>query len=100
MKDLIFQILKRGEKIREAIQSQDVLADGGLRFSLTVPLTRYFSANKAQLNLPLRLCKLHQSCVLSAHNKEDIASLYNIDIIGLDTPYTEIDLIQATVSCP
>ena len=40
---LIFKILKRGEKLENA--SQDSLSDLGLRYDLTVPLSRYY-ANK------------------------------------------------------
>ena len=38
---LIFKILKRGEKLENS--SADDLCDLGLRYDLTVPLTRYFA---------------------------------------------------------
>ena len=43
---LIFKILKRGEKLKieEAKEEKDVV-DGGLRYDLTVPLSRYYANN-------------------------------------------------------
>ena len=48
---LIFKILKRGEKLNEAAEGLDVdaLVDSGLRYDLTVPLSRYYSNNAANL---------------------------------------------------
>ena len=43
---LIFKIMKRGEKLKlETAQSDADLVDGGLRYDLTVPLSRYYSNN-------------------------------------------------------
>ncbi|MDA8196912.1 MAG: ATP phosphoribosyltransferase regulatory subunit [Actinomycetota bacterium] len=44
---LVFKILKRGEKLD--IADEDSLADLGLRFDLTVPLSRYYAHNFAKL---------------------------------------------------
>ena len=43
---LIFKILKRGEKLKlsEAKSEQD-LVDGGLRYDLTLPLSRFYANN-------------------------------------------------------
>ena len=50
---LIFKILKRGEKLNlEAAQTENDLADSGLRYDLTLPLARYYSNNGAQLPSP------------------------------------------------
>ena len=46
---LVFQVLKRGDELDAAIKSCSALADLGLRFDLTVPLTRYFATNQAFL---------------------------------------------------
>ncbi len=51
---LIFKILKRGEKLNiETAETENDLADGGLRYDLTLPLSRYYANNSA--NLPSRL---------------------------------------------
>ena len=52
---LIFKILKRGEKLNiETAETENDLADGGLRYDLTLPLSRYYSNNSANLPSPLR----------------------------------------------
>ena len=41
---LIFKILNRGEKLKlESAQCEADLVDGGLRYDLTVPLSRFYS---------------------------------------------------------
>jgi histidyl-tRNA synthetase len=46
---LAFQVMKRGEDLEKAVQDGQALADLGLRYDLTVPLTRFFATNQAQL---------------------------------------------------
>ena len=47
---LIFKILKRGEKLNlENITNVDNLVDSGLRYDLTVPLTRFYACNMNEL---------------------------------------------------
>ena len=50
---LIFKILKRGEKLKidEAKEEAD-LVDGGLRYDLTVPLSRYYANHANELPSP------------------------------------------------
>ena len=52
---LIFKILKRGEKLKieEAKEEKD-LVDGGLRYDLTVPLSRYYANNANELPSPFK----------------------------------------------
>ena len=51
--NLIFKVLKRGEKLAAALRSGDEkqLSDMGLRYDLTLPLSRYYAANKDKLFL-------------------------------------------------
>ena len=47
---LIFKILKRGEKLKLAeAEKESDLVDSGLRYDLTVPLSRYYSNNANEL---------------------------------------------------
>ena len=39
--NLIFKIMKRGEKLTKAMETGENLSDMGLRYDLTLPLTRY-----------------------------------------------------------
>ena len=57
---LIFKILKRGEKLNvEAAQTEADVVDGGLRYDLTLPLSRYYANNSANLSAPFKA--LHHS---------------------------------------
>ena len=47
---LIFKIMKRGEKLNlETAQSEADLTDSGLRYDLTLPLSRFYSNNANNL---------------------------------------------------
>ena len=50
---LIFKILKRGAKLNlETAKTESDLVDGGLRYDLTLPLSRYY-ANHATSCVPI-----------------------------------------------
>ena len=53
---LIFKLLKRGQKLdltKENLEEND-LVDSGLRYDLTMPLSRYFANNRQNLVLPFK----------------------------------------------
>ncbi len=58
---LVFKVLKRGEELEKAVSEGKELADLGLRFDLTVPLTRYFASNRGSLPRVLKRFKLVRS---------------------------------------
>ena len=99
---LIFKILKRGEKLEEAKKSSDFndIIDSGLRYDLTVPLSRYFSNNKKNLVFPFRA--LQVGSVFRADRPQKFRfrefTQCDIDIIGDKNYYSEIDLLVATGS--
>ena len=50
---LIFKIMKRGEKLKlDTAKTENDLTDSGLRYDLTVPLSRYYSNNANELPAP------------------------------------------------
>ena len=54
--NLIFKVLKRGDKLAAALRSGDEkqLSDMGLRYDLTLPLSRYYAANRQRAPQPLQ----------------------------------------------
>ena len=58
--NLIFKVMKRGEKLKKAIASQnpDNIADMGLRYDLTLPLSRYYANNRAPLPQPFKVIQM------------------------------------------
>ena len=80
---LIFKILKRGDKFSSAVdklkEGVDAdLADGGLRYDLTVPLVRYYSNHANELPSPLRHFRWAMYSVRTDHRKVDIANLCSV----------------------
>ena len=56
---LIFKILKRGEKLKlETAEEEMDLVDGGLRYDLTVPLSRYYANNANVLPAPFKALQI------------------------------------------
>ena len=56
---LIFKILKRGEKLNlDTAETENDLTDSGLRYDLTLPLSRYYSNNGAQLPSPFKALQM------------------------------------------
>ncbi len=98
--NLIFKVLKRGEKLNRALSAGDAnaLSDMGLRYDLTLPLCRYYANNRAHLSMPFKAIQTDR--VYRAENcqkgrlREFIQC--DIDIIGSAAPECEIELILTT----
>ena len=57
---LIFKILKRGEKLKlDQAKEEADLVDSGLRYDLTVPLSRYYSNNSNELPGPFKALQMY-----------------------------------------
>lgn len=97
---LVFKILKRGEKlsIPAAGLSESDLADLGLRFDLTVPLARYYANNIAELPTPLKAVQIGPVWRAERPQKGRFRQFTqcDIDIIGMEAPVAEIELLLAT----
>lgn len=94
---LIFKILKRGEKLSSA-RDTDELADLGLRFDLTVPLARYYAHNHARLPQPLKAIQIGPvwRAERPQHGRFRQFTQCDIDILGVRSEVAEIELILAT----
>lgn len=98
---LIFKILKRGEKLNEAItQGSENLADSGLRYDLTVPLARFYANNISQLPNPFKAMQIGSSWRADRPQKGRFRQFTqcDIDILGDATSLAEIELISATAN--
>lgn len=96
--NLIFKIMKRGEKLTKALETGDNLCDMGLRYDLTLPLTRYFSANRAKLELPFKCIQMDRVYRAEQPQKGRLREFIqcDIDIIGDNSPACEMELITVT----
>ena len=98
---LIFKILKRGEKLNleQAEQEQD-LVDSGLRYDLTVPLSRYYSNHSNELSSPFKALQIGPVWRAERPQKGRFRQFYqcDIDILGEPSCLAEIELITATTT--
>lgn len=98
--NLIFKILKRGDKLAKAIEEKnyDSLSDMGLRYDLTLPLSRYYANNRANFILPLKTIQIDRVYRAERPQKGRLREFIqcDIDIIGSTNPSCEIELIYTT----
>lgn len=98
--NLIFKIMKRGEKLDEALALGDAkeIADMGLRYDLTLPLTRYYANNRAKLPNPFKVIQIDKVYRAERPQKGRMREFMqcDIDIIGSDSYTAEVELIRTT----
>ncbi len=98
---LIFKILKRGEKLKieEAAQEND-LVDSGLRYDLTLPLSRYYSNNANDLPSPFKALQMGNVWRADRPQRGRFRQFMqcDIDILGEPSFMAEIDLVLATTT--
>ena len=98
---LIFKIMKRGEKLKidEAKEEND-LADSGLRYDLTVPLARYYSAHANELPSPFKALQIGSVWRADRPQRGRFRQFTqcDIDILGEESALSEIELILATTA--
>ncbi len=98
---LIFKILKRGEKLRinEAKEEAD-LVDGGLRYDLTVPLSRYYANHANELPAPFKALQMGNVWRADRPQRGRFRQFMqcDIDILGDPSNLAEIELILATTT--
>lgn len=95
---LIFKILKRGEKLQlETAGSEADLVDSGLRYDLTLPLSRYYSNNANDLPTPFKALQMGNVWRADRPQRGRFRQFMqcDIDILGDPSYMAEIDLILA-----
>ena len=96
---LIFKILKRGEKLKiDTAETEMDLVDGGLRYDLTVPLSRYYANNANNLPSPFKALQMGNVWRADRPQRGRYRQFMqcDIDILGEPTILAEIELILAT----
>ena len=100
--NLIFKVLKRGEKLAGALSRTPVeeksLSDMGLRYDLTLPLSRYYAANRAELPHPFKVIQTDRVFRAERPQKGRLREFVqcDIDILGDESPNAEVELIDTT----
>lgn len=102
--NLIFNILKRGDKLDKVIEAgvthgtEKDLYDLGLRYDLTLPLSRYYANNKNNLLLPMKCIQIDRVYRAERPQKGRLREFIqcDIDIIGSGSSDSETELILTT----
>lgn len=96
---LIFRVMKRGEEFTKAYESgeTDSLCDSGLRYDLTLPLSRFYAQNQAQLPSPFKALQIGPVFRADRPQKGRFREFVqcDIDIFGDGSNVAEIELILA-----
>lgn len=100
---LAFRVMKRGAELDSALAesgaSTDNLADLGLRYDLTVPLTRYYATNRAKLPAVFKALQTGPVWRAERPQKGRYRQFVqcDIDIIGDPSELAEVELLNASL---
>ena len=100
--NLIFKILKRGQKLTSALNGENPtekeLSDMGLRYDLTLPLSRYYANNRNELMNPFKVIQMDRVYRAERPQKGRLREFMqcDIDIIGNASADAEVELILTT----
>ena len=98
---LIFKIMKRGEKLKlDTAKTENDLTDSGLRYDLTVPLSRYYSNNANEFPAPFKALQMGNVWRADRPQRGRFRQFMqcDIDILGEPTYLAEIELVLATTT--
>lgn len=98
---LIFKILKRGEKLNlEMAKEEKDVVDFGMRYDLTVPLSRFYSNNENNLPTPFKALQIGSVWRADRPQRGRYRQFTqcDIDILGEESNLAEIELITATTT--
>ena len=98
---LIFKVLKRGEKLNlETAKEEADVVDFGMRYDLTVPLSRFYANNANELPTPFKALQIGSvwRADRPQRGRHRQFTQCDIDILGEPSNLAEIELISATTT--
>jgi len=98
---LIFKVLKRGEKLNlETAKEEADVVDFGMRYDLTLPLSRFYSNNANNLPSPFKALQMGNVWRADRPQRGRYRQFMqcDIDILGEPSNLAEIELILATTT--
>ena len=98
---LIFKVLKRGEKLNlETATEESDVVDFGMRYDLTVPLSRFYSNNANNLPTPFKALQIGSVWRADRPQRGRYRQFTqcDIDILGEPSNLAEFELITATTT--
>ncbi|MFM5903467.1 MAG: histidine--tRNA ligase [Microbacteriaceae bacterium] len=98
---LAYRVMKRGAELEAALATgiESELSDLGLRFDLTVPLTRYYATNRKDLPGVFKAIQIGPVWRAERPQKGRYRQFVqcDIDIIGDDSSLAEVDLLVSSL---
>lgn len=98
---LIFKVLKRGEKLNlETAKEEADVVDFGMRYDLTVPLSRFYANHANDLQTPFKALQIGSVWRADRPQRGRYRQFTqcDIDILGEPSNLAEIELITATTT--
>jgi len=97
---LAFRVMKRGAELDEAFAGSGELSDLGLRYDLTVPLTRYYATNRNSLPTVFKAVQTGPVWRAERPQKGRYRQFVqcDIDIIGDASLLAEVDLLTSSLA--
>ena len=98
---LIFKVLKRGEKLNlETAKEEAAVVDFGMRYDLTVPLSRFYANHANDLPTPFKALQIGSVWRADRPQRGRYRQFTqcDIDILGEPSNLAEIELITATTT--
>lgn len=96
--NLVFHIMKRGDKLDKAVAAGNIkdLSDLGLRYDLTLPLSRYVANNQGNINYPFKVIQMGNVYRAERPQKGRLREFVqcDIDVMGSSAPYIEVELLH------
>lgn len=105
---LIFKILKRGEELKSVVGNllgkqlnrfdYSALADLGLRYDLTVPLSRVIATYQNEIKLPFKRYQIQPVWRADRPQKGRYREFYqcDVDIVGTNSMLADAEIVQIT----
>jgi histidyl-tRNA synthetase len=99
---LLFRVMKRGEKLEEALQdqpTQDTVSDAGMRYDLTVPLARVVAEYRAKLPRFFKRYQIQPVYRADRPSKGRYREFYqcDVDVVGSNSKVVEAEVLAAGV---
>jgi len=93
---MLFKILKRGDKLNLENATENDITDLGLRFDLTLPLSRFYANNRNELSMPFKAVQIGDVWRAERPQKGRYRQFMqcDVDIIGEKSIIAEIELLM------
>ncbi len=93
---LMFKVLKRGDKLKSAVEQGKGFSDLALRYDLTVPFARFVVQHQSELTFPFKRYQIQPVWRADRPQKGRYREFYqcDVDVIGSEALISEVELLS------